>query len=90
MQEKYGTTQETNLGCFREELANYLNKREDINNEKTLMVRLLTPNEFGVPVEIYCFTKTIVWEEYERIQSEIMEHIFITLPKFDLVYYQRK
>jgi miniconductance mechanosensitive channel len=82
--------QETNLGCFREYLVNYLSNRNDISTDKTHMVRLLPTNEFGVPVELYCFAKTIVWLEYEKIQAEIMEHILIALPQFELIHYQRK
>jgi miniconductance mechanosensitive channel len=90
MHKKISTPQETNLGCFREYLLNYLTNRGDISTDKTLMVRLLPANEFGVPVELYCFAKTIVWLDYEKIQAEVMEHIFIALPQFELVHYQRK
>jgi len=90
MHEKYSTRHETNLGCFREYFMNYLSKREDISSEKPIMVRLLPASEYGVPVEIYCFVKNIVWTEFEAIQAEIIEHIFIALPLFDLEHYQRK
>jgi miniconductance mechanosensitive channel len=84
------TNHETNLGCFREYMLNYLRKREDISTKNTLMVRLLQPNEYGIPLEIYCFAKTVVWVDYERIQTEITEHILVALNEFNLIYYQRK
>jgi miniconductance mechanosensitive channel len=87
---KIKVPQETNLGCFREYLVDYLRTRGDLCADKTLMVRLLPTNEYGVPVELYCFAKTTVWTEYEKIQSEIMEHILVALPQFNLVHYQRK
>ncbi|MCL2289501.1 MAG: mechanosensitive ion channel family protein [Bacteroidetes bacterium] len=90
MHEKFGTHHETNLGCFREYFMNYLKKREDVSSEKPIMVRLLPASEYGIPVEIYCFVKNIIWTEFEAIQAEIIEHIFIALPKFDLEHYQRK
>jgi miniconductance mechanosensitive channel len=90
MHTKFNVSHETNLGCFREYLVKYLRNRGDVNTDKTLMVRLLPTNEFGVPVELYCFARTVVWLEYERIQSEIMEHIFIALAQFELLHYQRK
>jgi len=90
MREKYKANCETNLGCFRENILNYLRKRSDINKEKILMTRLLPVTEYGVPVEIYCFANTIVWKEFEAIQSEVTEHICVALPEFDLVLYQRK
>jgi len=90
MLEKSHSKLETNLGCFREYLVNYLKNRNDICKNKILMVRLLPTNEYGVPVELYCFAKTTVWLEYEKIQAEIMEHILIALPQFELIHYQRK
>jgi miniconductance mechanosensitive channel len=88
--EKYHTQSETNLGCFREYLVDYLKKRGDISTDFILMVRLLPSTEYGVPVELYCFTKTTDWIEYEKIQADIMEHIYLALPKFDLEHFQRK
>jgi len=90
MLEKIKSKQETNLGCFREYLVDCLSKRGDISTNKILMVRLLPTNEYGVPVELYCFAKTTVWVEYERIQAEVIEHILISLAQFELVHYQRK
>jgi miniconductance mechanosensitive channel len=90
MHQNYKNSHETNLACFREYLVNYLSNREDICNEQTLMVRLLPASEYGVPVEFYCFAKTIQWTKYEAIQTDIMEHVFVALPKFELVHYQRK
>jgi miniconductance mechanosensitive channel len=90
MHENCKANHETNLACFREYLVNYLSSREDISAEQILMVRLLPASEYGVPVEFYCFAKTIKWVKYEAIQTDIMEHIFVTLPQFELVHYQRK
>jgi miniconductance mechanosensitive channel len=33
----------------------------------TLMVRL-APDASGLPIEIYCFTNTVVWAEYEAFR----------------------
>ena len=52
------------------------------------MVRQLAPTETGVPLEIYCFTTTTVWLEYEGIQADIIEHILALLPEFDLRAFQ--
>lgn len=50
----------------------------------TLMVRQLAPTHDGISLEVYCFTNTTVWVEYERIQSDIFDHIYAVLPEFDL------
>ena len=54
----------------------------------TLIVRQLSPTSEGVTLEIYTFTNTIDWVEYEGIQSDIFDHIFAVLPKFGLRAFQ--
>ena len=79
----------TNLGTLRAYLINYLKNHEELNtDDMTLIVRQLSPTSEGVPLEIYTFTKTIDWVEYENIQSDIFDHIFAVLPKFGLRAFQ--
>ena len=54
----------------------------------TLMVFQKEGNEYGVPIQIYCFTKTTDWAEYETIQSDIFDHLYAAAPEFDLEVYQ--
>ena len=60
-----------------------------ISKELTCMVRQTETGDTGVPVEVYAFTKTRDWVEYETIQTEIFDRIFVTVPKFNLRVYQR-
>ena len=62
---------------------------ENITQELTCMVRQTEAGDTGIPVEVYAFTKTRDWEEYERIQTDIFDRIFVTVPRFGLVVYQR-
>ena len=79
----------TNLGTLRAYLVNYLKNHEELNtDDMTLIVRQLSPTSEGVPLEIYTFTKTIDWVEYENVQSDIFDHIFAVLPKFGLRAFQ--
>jgi miniconductance mechanosensitive channel len=79
----------TNLGTFRAYLVKYLQNHEGLNTETmTLLVRQLSPTTTGVPLELYTFTNTIDWVEYEGIQSDIFDHIFAVLPKFGLRAFQ--
>ena len=79
----------TNLGTLRAYLINYLKNHEELNtDDMTLIVRQLSPTSEGVPLEIYTFTKTIDWVEYESVQSDIFDHIFAVLPKFGLRAFQ--
>ncbi|MGO2161948.1 MAG: mechanosensitive ion channel family protein [Vibrio toranzoniae] len=74
----------TNLGSFRAYLERYLNAHQEIHNNMTLMVRQLAPTHDGISMEIYCFTTTTVWADYERIQSDIFDHLYAVMPEFNL------
>jgi miniconductance mechanosensitive channel len=82
--------QVTNIEVFQAYVANYLKNRPDLHQEgMTLLVRQLAPGPEGLPLEIYAFTKTVAWEEYEAIQAEIFDHLVAGMPKFDLQVFQQ-
>ena len=83
----YGTI-DTNLGLFRAYATYYLKKHPALHKNMLIMVRTLEPTEYGLPLQIYCFTNDTNWSHYESIQSEIMENLAATLPTFDLLPYQ--
>jgi len=78
----------TNIGTLRGYLVSYLKEHPQINHDLTHMVRQLEPTSNGLPVEIYAFTSTTQWAEYEDIQSDIFDHIFAVLPEFNLRAHQ--
>jgi miniconductance mechanosensitive channel len=78
----------TNIGVFRAYLNAYLERRKDVNKNLTYMVRQLAPTEYGIPIQIYVFTATTKWIEYEAIQSDIFDHIFAVVPFFELQIFQ--
>jgi miniconductance mechanosensitive channel len=78
----------TNLGTLRAYLTMYLNANEALNQDLTLMVRQLAPAAEGIPLEVYCFTRTTDWVPYEDIQSDIFDHILATIPAFNLRLFQ--
>lgn len=84
----YGRRQ-TNLGLFRQYVSYYLENHSEINQDMTLMVRQLDPTEFGVPLEVYCFTKEKEWEIYEDIIADIFDHIFAVVREFELRNFER-
>ena len=55
----------------------------------TRLVRMLKPDSEGIPLEIYCFTSTTDWIEYENIQSDVFEHLLAILPEFGLRTFQK-
>jgi miniconductance mechanosensitive channel len=83
----YGTI-ETNLGLFRAYATYYLKNHPCIHKKMLIMVRTLEPTEYGLPLQIYCFTNDTNWSHYESIQSQIMENIAAMLPLFNLLPYQ--
>jgi miniconductance mechanosensitive channel len=86
-EKKYGTT-DTNLGLFRAYVTYYLRNHPSLHRNMHTMVRTLPPTEYGLPLQIYCFTNDTNWSHYESIQSEIMEHLAAVMPTFELLPYQ--
>ena len=82
-------TQVVNLYVFRSYLQNYLREHPRTHKELMIMVRQMQPTSEGLPLEIYCFSNTTVWPEYEQIQGEIFDHILAVIPEFGLRIFQR-
>lgn len=78
----------TNLGSFRAYVLAYLSQHPRINETFTLLVRQLPPGGQGLPLELYCFTNTTIWAEYESIQADIFDHLLAILPEFHLRLFQ--
>lgn len=78
----------TNIGMFRAYVELYLKNNPNINQDLTLLVRQQEPTVQGIPLELYCFAKTIVWLEYEGIQSDIFEHLIPVIHEFGLSLFQ--
>lgn len=78
----------TNLGTLRAYLVNMLKNHPGIHQEMTLMVRQQAAENQGIPLQIYAFTNTTVWAEYEAIQSDIFDHIYAVMDAFDLRIHQ--
>ncbi|HIF5910421.1 TPA: mechanosensitive ion channel family protein [Raoultella ornithinolytica] len=78
----------TNIGTFRAYLQEYLRNHPRLRKDMTMMVRQLAPDTNGLPIEIYCFTSTVVWAEYESIQADIFDHIFAVVDEFGLRIHQ--
>lgn len=79
----------TNLGSIRAYVTAYLHANPHIAPDKTLMVRQLAPGATGLPLEVYCFTDTTAWGEYEGIQADLFDHLLSILPEFGLRLFQQ-
>lgn len=78
----------TNLTVFRKYLTAWLSQRDDIKQDMYIVVRTMKPSPEGLPVEVYCFTSSIFWVEYENSQSAIFEYIYAIVGQFGLRMYQ--
>lgn len=78
----------TNLGTFRIYIEEYLRHHPDVHPDMIRMVRQLPPGEHGLPLELYLFTRTTDWIEYERIQADLFDHLLAVAPRFGLRVYQ--
>ena len=78
----------TNLATLLAYFANYLKHHPKINQQMTLIVRQLAADNSGIPLQIYAFSNTTVWSEYENIQANIFDHIYATIDAFDLRIHQ--
>lgn len=87
--EPVNTRRITNIGTFRAYVLRYLKSHPGIHQNMTCMVRQLSPGADGLPLELYCFTNSIAWAEYEGIQSDIFDHLLAILPEFGLRVYQQ-
>ncbi|MBR9830012.1 MAG: mechanosensitive ion channel, partial [Oceanospirillales bacterium] len=78
----------TNLGTFRVYLNTFLQSHPQIHQQMTLLARQLESTPNGIPMEIYAFTTTTSWVEYEGIQGDIFDHVFAVLQEFGLRVHQ--
>ncbi len=78
----------TNSQMFRVYVEKYLTSLPVVNTDLDLIISQLQSTEYGVPIQIYFFSRNKVWKEYERIQSDIFDHFFAMVPKFELKVYQ--
>lgn len=78
----------TNLTVFRKYLTAWLSQRDDIKKDMYIVVRAMKPSPEGLPVEVYCFTSSVLWVDYENSQSAIFEYIFAIVGQFSLRMYQ--
>lgn len=79
---------DTNLGLFRAYLTLYLRNHPFVAQDVFMMVSELDPTTQGIPLRVYCYTSITDWVSHESIQSELIEHIALMAPLFNLSVYQ--
>ena len=78
----------TNSQVYRVYIERYLCSLPVVNQDLDLIISQKEATEYGVPIQVYFFSRNKIWKEYERIQSDIFDPLFAMVPKFDLKVYQ--
>jgi len=77
----------TNCDLFMEYARWYLTNHPKINSSATQLVRQIGITDEGMQLQIYAFTNTCIWSEYEAILAEVMGHLLSSITYFDLQIY---
>lgn len=79
----------TNSGVYRRYIYEYLKACSAVHPHFPCIIRQLPVTANGVPVQLYFFSSTTTWTEYESIQSNLTEYFISIVPLFGLKIYQR-
>lgn len=79
----------TNIQVYREYIEDYLRRHPYVNASLDLIITQKEATPYGLPIEVYFFTKEKNWATYEKQQSEIFDHLMTVVPDFGLRLYQR-
>lgn len=86
--EPLNTRRLTNIGTFRAYIESYLKSHPQVRQDMTLLVRQLDPTPTGIPLEIYCFSGSTAFVDFESVQSDIFDAILANLQEFGLKVHQ--
>ena len=76
----------TNAQLYRIYIERYLRSLPVVNQDLDLIISQKEPTTYGVPVQVYFFSRNKVWKEYERIQSDIFDHLLVMVGKLSLIH----
>lgn len=79
----------TNVGAFRMYAEAYLRRHPSLHHDdRTVLVRPLTPSPNGLPIEVYAFATETSFVGFETVQAEIFDHLLAIIPEFGLRVFQ--
>ena len=78
----------TNSQLYRIYIEKYLRSHPVVAQNLDLIIAQREPSEFGLPIEVYFFLTDKFWNEYEKIQSDIFDHLLSMASEFGLKLYQ--
>lgn len=77
-----------NLHLLRLYLDNFIRNDSRVNSSMLYMVRQLQPTSQGLPLQLYFFTTSTAWRDFEQVQSDIFDHVYAIVNEFGLRMYQ--
>lgn len=78
----------TNSQLYRLYIERYLRQHPVVAQNLDLIIAQRQQTEYGLPIEVYFFLTDKVWNEYEKIQSDIFDHLLTMTSEFGLKLYQ--
>jgi small-conductance mechanosensitive channel len=78
----------TNSQLFRVYIDRYLHTVEAVNTELNIIISQEQMTAYGLPIQVYFFSRIKAWRDYDRFQSDIFDHLLAMVPRFDLRLYQ--
>ena len=79
----------TNIQLYRLYIERYLRHHPEVNQSLDIIVTQKESTAYGLPIQVYFFTRDKSWAGYERKQSDIFDHLMTIVRDFDLRIYQR-
>ena len=79
----------TNAQVYRTYIFAYLKTHPYVNPDLDIIVTQKEATPYGMPIEVYFFTREKDWALYEKQQSDIFDHLMTIAPDFGLRLYQR-
>ena len=77
-----------NTQLYRMYIVRYLHSHPIVAKDQDLIVAQREVGECGLPIEVYFFLTDKAWAEFERIQSDIFDHLQGMAAQFGLKLYQ--
>lgn len=79
----------TNIQLYRMYIEHYLRNNPDVNCSLDIIITQKEATAYGLPIEVYFFTREKRWDMYERKQSDIFDHLMSMAQDFGIRLYQR-
>ena len=88
MNDYSGEQSPANSQLYRIYIERYLRSHPTVAQNLDLIIAQRQQGESGLPIEVYFFLTQKDWATFERIQSDIFDHLLGMVPEFGLKLYQ--